>query len=98
MILIIWLKEMSETTTIQISKETHERLLKQGVKGETFDDIIVNLLNEGKHLVTLKSALAVAIEKVEITKKDSRIGWPAVEAADKAIAVLSEFIEAVEKR
>lgn len=36
---------MSEDlTTIAISKDTHDKLMKKGNKGETFDDIVKKLL------------------------------------------------------
>jgi hypothetical protein len=34
------------TTTISISKKTHQYLLKKGTKGQTFDQIITNLIQE----------------------------------------------------
>jgi hypothetical protein len=38
--------KLKNTTTIQISKETHHYLQKKGAKGETFDQIIASLLQE----------------------------------------------------
>ena len=39
---------MSEKTSIQISKETKDRLIKLGIKGDTYDDIILRLLDRLK--------------------------------------------------
>jgi len=36
--------EKTEITTIQISKETREKLVDMGKKGETYDDIIKKLI------------------------------------------------------
>ena len=35
---------MSETTTIKVSRETHQALLDMGRKGETFDAILRRLM------------------------------------------------------
>ena len=35
---------MSEKTSIQVSRETKERLTKLGIKGDTYDNIILRLL------------------------------------------------------
>jgi predicted CopG family antitoxin len=40
-----------EQTTIQISKETREKLRKVGRKGQTYDEIIENLLEISKKAV-----------------------------------------------
>jgi predicted CopG family antitoxin len=37
-----------EITTIQIDKPTKEKLKKLGKKGDTFDDIINKLINNGR--------------------------------------------------
>ena len=37
-----------EQTTIQISKETREKLKRVGRKGQTYDEVIQNLLEIGK--------------------------------------------------
>jgi predicted CopG family antitoxin len=38
-----------EITTIQIDKPTKEKLKQLGEKGDTFNDIINKLINNGKH-------------------------------------------------
>ena len=40
-----------EQTTIQISKETREKLKKVGRKGQTYDEIIENLLEISKKAI-----------------------------------------------
>jgi predicted CopG family antitoxin len=40
--------EKTEITTIQISKETREKLADIGKKGETYDDIIKKLIKKAK--------------------------------------------------
>lgn len=40
-----------EQTTIQISKETREKLKKVGRKGQTYDEIIENLLDISKKVI-----------------------------------------------
>ena len=34
-----------ETTTIKLKKTTRDRLAKEGIKGESFDDIVTTLLD-----------------------------------------------------
>ena len=41
-------------TTIQVSKETRERLKKIGSKGQTYDEIIVKLLEIGQKVMFFK--------------------------------------------
>lgn len=43
--------DANNATTIQISKQNHQYLLKIGAKGETFDDIISRVLEEQKNRV-----------------------------------------------
>ena len=86
------------TKQAKLEDDLHARIMRNCPKTSTISQYIEAILSESEWLPKLKNALAVAIEKVEITKKDSRMGWPAVEAADKAIAVLKAFIDAVEKR
>jgi predicted CopG family antitoxin len=40
--------EKTEITTIQISKETREKLADIGKKGETYDDVIKKLIIKAK--------------------------------------------------
>jgi predicted CopG family antitoxin len=40
--------EKTEATTIQVSKETREKLADMGKKGETYDEIINKLIETAK--------------------------------------------------
>lgn len=83
--------------TITIKNETHTRLMRLGVKGQTFDDIIQQLLTEPKIMSKIDEALSVAIEKAEESKKSAKISL-AHEAADIAISTLKAIKVRIEQR
>ena len=84
--------------TVKVSQETHERLTKLGVKGETYEDIIVSLLEETEAIPHFKKA----IEELELGLKtymnDTRYSGELANAARSAIAALNCFVEIVESR
>jgi predicted CopG family antitoxin len=47
--------EKTEITTIQISKETREKLADMGKKGETYDDIIKKLIETATKCLKVES-------------------------------------------
>ena len=83
--------------TVKVTETTHERLTKIGDKGQSYEDIIVDLLEERKHLPKLKEAYEKAFEKNEQSKKTG-LHSIAVEAANTAIYCIKEFVKAVEGR
>lgn len=64
--------DMSETVNIAVKKETHTRLGKMGAKGETFDEIVNDLLNQADRLKQIQSLIDKASVAFESSKADFR--------------------------
>lgn len=66
-----------ETTTIQLSKETKERICSFGVKGESYDNIIRRIYSLAvkeqlkEFLLSSESTLSIEEARKELNKK-----WP----------------------
>jgi hypothetical protein len=75
-----------ETTvkTVKVSETTHARLEKLGVKGETFDVIITDLLNQAEHLKQILNLIDKAAVAFESSKADFRNIFSQLVAVAKA--------------
>jgi predicted RNA-binding protein (virulence factor B family) len=84
--------DTSETVNIAVKKETHGRLEKLGVKGESFDNIIVNLLRETEYINNIEALTNDAERDFEVSKADFKRSFP------ELIKALKNFIETVKAR
>lgn len=84
--------------SLKISERTHERLKNLGVKDQSYEDVIVDLLEERKHLPKLKATLQSATEKINKFKKDVRQSHFGAAGAAELVQVLEQFIKDVENR
>jgi predicted CopG family antitoxin len=84
--------------TVKVTETTHERLTKIGDKDQSYEDIVVDLLTERRHLPKLKSVLQTASDKIEAFKKHPQYSNLGIQGANELIQVLKAFIENVEAR
>ena len=84
--------------TVKVTETTHERLTKIGDKGQSYEDIVVDLLTERRHLPKLKETLEKATDKIEAFKKHPQHSSLGIQGANELIQVLEAFIKSVEAR
>ena len=83
--------------TIKVNLETHERLTKLGVKGETYEDIVVSLLEETAFLQRFKDAVEKA-KKENQAWKTTGVSRYVDNTVNELCALINEFIQGVESR
>lgn len=85
-------------TTVHIKPKTHARLVKSGRKGQSFDDIITELLGETHLLPKFEKSLTNAVQKAELSKKNLGNRRLVHEAVDELISASTEFIAEIKER
>jgi len=88
----------NDTKIIRLTPETHERLTKHGRKGETYNEIIVRLLEEPRFVEKAKPTLEKAKTVME---RHEKVGsnWAEVEESFRELlALVDDFIEELKAR
>lgn len=91
------MSERDKITTIKLKASTKARFDKLGAMRETSNTVLNNLIDESWHLPKARRLLNEAIAKNEEAKQTG-LSKLTVEAADIAIAALTELVEAIEVR
>jgi len=87
-----------DTKIIRATPETHKRLTKQGRKGETYNDIIIRLLEEPQFVEKAKPILEKAKRVME---RHEKVGsnWAEVEESFRELlALVDDFLEELKRR
>jgi len=83
----------TQLKTVKISEKTHSRLEVIGSKGQTFDDVINDLLNETVFIAEIEPALERAKQSFDAYVRNFQSG----EVHTKMVATLPDFFRAIEK-
>lgn len=82
--------------TLKIDDDVHERLTAIGKKGQSYSDIINDLLSGEPFIGRLKEILPITIEKLEANRKDSR--HTDLNAADGLVLVAQSIVKTCDER
>ena len=84
--------------TIKISAKTHKRLINASKKGETFDDIIVRLLEEPEFVEKAKKVLEKANEAERIHQQDGKRIFELEQSFAEMKRLIEEFVNELKAR
>ena len=83
--------------TIAIKEETHSRLQKLGRKGDTFDNVLVTMIEEKSFIQRFKDAVEKAQKEYKEWKTTGHSHY-VDNTVNELCALINEFIQGVESR